>query len=1042
MRDFVELSAEETPAAACDVKLIAYYLPQFHPIPENDKWWGKGFTEWRNVTRAFPVFADHYQPRVPGELGYYDLRVIDTMRRQVELAKQHGITAFCFHFYWFAGKRLLELPIESFLNNKDLDLQFALSWANENWSKRWDGGNNELLIAQNHSREDDIAFIRYIDRYFKDDRYMKVDGKPVLSVYRPAIIDHMKDTIAVWRQQALELGYPGIYLIATSSFNFKEFAEYGFDALSEFPPHSIQAEQLQDKLELASVRTGGPIYSYESLVDIVTSRPPVAPGMIHPGAIPSWDNSARRPFDGHIFHGASPALFARWLRHCFKVARGHRPEERFVFINAWNEWAEGAYLEPDQRYGYAYLAACAEVVRENSTPDPTGKRISAIVPNYNHAPFLEERLNSILGQTQSVAEIIILDDASTDDSRAVIARAIEGATIPVRVIVNEQNSGSIFGQWAKGIELAQGDLIWICESDDSCDPDFLMTLSPHLDDPSVLLAFGKVNYIDRDGNPSPDLDAYREGIRPGYWDAPHIESAQTWFDGAFGIANVIPNVGGCLFRKQRIDPQLLQELLSYKVCGDWYLYSRFAHGGRIAYEPKALAYFRRHGANTSVLSYRGDAFYEEHVALAKALRRHHRVSIETTRKMLDRVQDHYRSTFGESAASQFIERFPFRDIVSEPRTIQHIVIALYGLQTGGGEIFPIHLANELSRRGHDVSLLIATTENSNARVRRLVAPGIPIFTQDFVESIGLERFLRDYGVDLIHTHNIVSDMWLHQKLASVDIPYVVTHHGSYEAVPLDPSLVNWLLRNVDQWVYISDKNLNYTKGLRVERDRFTQLPNAMPSSTGAFAFTRAELGIEPDAFVFGLASRAVYSKGWDVAIRALVALRKETDRPVHLLLCGDGDDLVALKRNYGQVPGVHFLGYQDNIQSFYGLCDCCILPTRYVGESYPLTLVEALQAGTPVIATDIGEISKILQIQDRPLGLTFPMIEDDAAFEANVRQAMKRMLDADYYAVIASNLADGRALLSMEKLVVSYEEIYTRASGSGQPLAAEGNRRS
>lgn len=360
--DFIPLSPQATLAESCDVKLIAYYLPQFHPISENDEWWGKGFTEWRNVARAFPVFEGHYQPRMPWELGYYDLRLFDTMRRQVELAKHHGISAFCFHFYWFGGKRLLELPIDAFLQNKELDIQFSLCWANENWSRRWDGGNGELLIAQTHSPEDDIAFIRYLDRYFRDKRYMKVDGKPVLSVYRPAILPNPNETTARWRQEATKLGYPGLYLIATNARSFKDYADCGFDALSEFPPHATAPHRIDDKLVLASVSSRAKVYSYESLVDREVTKASL-PGIVHPGVMPGWDNSARLPYNGSIYHGATPKLFRRWLEHCFGRARHHRTSEQFLFINAWNEWAEGAYLEPDQRYGYAYLKVCAEVVR-------------------------------------------------------------------------------------------------------------------------------------------------------------------------------------------------------------------------------------------------------------------------------------------------------------------------------------------------------------------------------------------------------------------------------------------------------------------------------------------------------------------------------------------------------------------------------------------------------------------------------------------------------------------------------------------------------
>jgi GT2 family glycosyltransferase/glycosyltransferase involved in cell wall biosynthesis len=362
--EHIAIARHSPPVELCDVKLIAYYLPQFHPIPENNAWWGEGFTEWRNVARAFPNFEGHYQPRIPGELGYYDLRVPEIMRRQVELARLYGISAFCFHFYWFGGKTLLERPIRHFHESKDLDLPFCLCWANENWSRRWDGSEHEVLIAQQHSAEDDEAFFRHVEQYFRNDRYLKVDGKPVLTVYRPSILPDARATTDRWRRLAAELGYPGLYLIATNAFAFKDYEELGFDALSEFPPHHTAADNVQKSFETTSFRTGWRIRLYEEIVEKEVARDP-GPGRIHPGIMMAWDNSARRPMAGEIIHGSTPALFSRWLRHCFNRAQRNPDSEQLVFVNAWNEWAEGTYLEPDKRFGYAFLTACADAIRED-----------------------------------------------------------------------------------------------------------------------------------------------------------------------------------------------------------------------------------------------------------------------------------------------------------------------------------------------------------------------------------------------------------------------------------------------------------------------------------------------------------------------------------------------------------------------------------------------------------------------------------------------------------------------------------------------------
>jgi lipopolysaccharide biosynthesis protein len=345
---------------------VAYYLPQFHPIPENDAWWGAGFTEWRNVARAFPNFEGHYQPRLPGELGYYDLRVPEVMARQVELARHHGLSAFCFHFYWFGGRTLLEMPVRQFLARKELDFGFSLCWANENWSRRWDGSEDQVLISQRHSPEDDEAFLRHVDAYFRDDRYLKIDGRPVLTVYRPSELPDARGTTERWRALARRLGWPDLYLIATSAFGFHQHRELGFDALSEFASFRVTAPNVEPEFETTGYRSPAGIRLYRDVVAAELRKAEIE-GTVHPGLMLAWDNSARRPTRGNIVHGITVQDFRRWLGHCVARALRNPPQERLVFINAWNEWAEGTYLEPDRRFGYAFLSACAEVLRETAS---------------------------------------------------------------------------------------------------------------------------------------------------------------------------------------------------------------------------------------------------------------------------------------------------------------------------------------------------------------------------------------------------------------------------------------------------------------------------------------------------------------------------------------------------------------------------------------------------------------------------------------------------------------------------------------------------
>jgi glycosyltransferase involved in cell wall biosynthesis len=362
--DYIPLMTEDVEVTEPRVKLIAFYLPQFHPIPENDEWWGKGFTEWTHVARAVPQFPGHYQPRLPGELGFYDLRVVDVLRRQVELAKKYGIFGFCFHYYWFNGKRLLDLPLKGFLETPDLDFPFCLCWANENWTRRWDGLDNEVLIAQTHSPQDDLAFIESIEPVLRDKRYVRVNGRPLLVVYRPSLLPNPRDTAEKWRHYCTKNNLGGLYLVATQAFETDDPRPIGFDAAVEFPPHKLAegAPVLNSQMEIINPNYQGVISDYSYMVESA-KKSRREDFTLFRGVCPSWDNDARKPGRGITYQNSTPALYEEWLTEaCRYTAKERDPEKRLVFINAWNEWSEGAYLEPDRRYGYAYLQATANAL--------------------------------------------------------------------------------------------------------------------------------------------------------------------------------------------------------------------------------------------------------------------------------------------------------------------------------------------------------------------------------------------------------------------------------------------------------------------------------------------------------------------------------------------------------------------------------------------------------------------------------------------------------------------------------------------------------
>ena len=963
------------------VKLIAFYLPQFHQIPENDKWWGKGFTEWVSVKSASPQFEGHYQPHVPGELGYYDLSNIAVQQRQVELAKIYGLGGFCFYFYWFAGKRLLEKPTLNYLENTELDLPFCLCWANENWTRAWDGLENDILIAQDYSASDDLAFIEYVSKYLKDERYIKVDGKPLLVVYRPNLLPTPIETVARWRKWCRENGIGEIYLASTQSFDVIDPRSYGFDVAIEFPPNNTAPDIITDKMPSLNKDFSGFVYDWNSIAQ--RSDNYVKPHYpLFRTVNPDWDNTARRKAGGAIFNGSTPKRYEDWLVNAAldTVDRIPSVSQRLVFVNAWNEWAEGAHLEPDEKYGYAYLQATRNALERASTQisdrkiilvahdahphgaqylvlniaktftselgvevdlvvlgpgvlmdeykkwatvhqlinvDPLGvearnlvqklvskghraaivnttvsglfletlsnaglrcvalihelysvivdnnlqpnalaiathadkvvfaaeqvlesfkkiadlpaekielryqglykrnefrgqtdqakstlrkeldlkadsrivlgigyldhrkgvdlfveaglnvlqeapdayfvwvghwemnmevqirerlegheladhfifpgrkdntdiyyagadifvlssredpfpstvmealevgtpvigfsgaggfenllrqdcgllvplgdvnglshailellnvpekvkrlgahganliqqtfsfrhylydlldlaqqplMRVSAVVPNYNYARHLEQRLNSIFSQTYPIFEIIVLDDASTDNSLEVIENCLAKTEIDCRLIVNEENSGSVFKQWQKAAESAKGDFVWICEADDFCDPRFVeRTIEPFTDE-RLVLTYAQSKQVDEDGKvASNDYLSYTDDICIEKWKKDYVCGGKEELARALAVKNTIPNVSAVIFRKEALRESIdrcHEGLSKLTIAGDWYLYGDILQYGRIGFISESLNSHRRHDSSVTIST----ANNERHIA--------------------------------------------------------------------------------------------------------------------------------------------------------------------------------------------------------------------------------------------------------------------------------------------------------------------------------------------------------------------------------------------------------------------------------------------
>ncbi|MRX50211.1 glycosyltransferase [Paracoccus sp. S-4012] len=973
--------------AAPKARAVAFYLPQFHPIPENDAWWGEGFTEWTNVRAAEPQFPGHDQPKLPGELGYYDLRDPEVMRRQIELARRYGIGGFCFYWYWFGGHRLLEKPVENWLADPTLDFPFCIAWANENWSRRWDGKDSDVLIAQAHSPEDDLAFIAELAPYLRDRRYIRVGGRPLVIVYRPSLLPDPKATAARWRDWCRENGVGEIHLAYTQSFESADPAAYGFDAAIEFPPNNASPPELFD--EVQGKREGFSAHVYDWTSYVARSRAYPSPGYrLYRSVNPAWDNTPRRKGNGGaVFLRSNPGQYREWVENA--VARTRRDavddSDRLVFINAWNEWAEGAILEPDQSWGYAWLQAtrdaldpgarprhvllvghdahphgaqmlllalartlrangiwvtillgeggpllddyralglthildpaksaeariarltalrqqegqvaivntavtggllpelkaagyrCVSLVHEmasvlrdfglapqarairehadavvfaatavqrdfeaaaggpvpqavirpqglyqrreartastaaearravraefgvpasarlllgvgytdlrkgvdlfidavaamhasgedihaiwlghhdgstidalrdriarhglgdrlhlpgrrddprpfydaadayllTSREDPypsvvleamaagvpvvlfegatgagdlahrglavavprgdTGAmaeaatrllaapeataamtaaardaveaecgftdyvfdllalagapvpRISVIVPNYNYARYLPERIASIIAQDFPILEIIVLDDASTDDSLAVLEELAADSPRPIRIVPAEANSGNVFRQWRKGVAMARGDYVWIAEADDLAAPDFLTTAMAGFEAEGTVLAYTDSAQIDADGRmTAADYRYWVDTVDPQKWATSHASTGPKEVAAALYLKNTIPNASAVVMRADALRGVLDEQgeaITARRFTGDWLVYLALMRKGGAAFIAASKNLHRRHGGSVTVAGM-GAAQLAEIAAVQKAL---------------------------------------------------------------------------------------------------------------------------------------------------------------------------------------------------------------------------------------------------------------------------------------------------------------------------------------------------------------------------------------------------------------------------------------
>jgi glycosyltransferase involved in cell wall biosynthesis len=651
--------------------------------------------------------------------------------------------------------------------------------------------------------------------------------------------------------------------------------------------------------------------------------------------------------------------------------------------------------------------------------------VSVIVPNYNHAPYLELRLNSIFSQTYQNIEVIMLDDASTDGSDAILGKFYRRYPDKSRLILNESNSGGVFHQWEKGLQLAQGEIIWIAESDDWCSENFLETLVQFFENEAVQLAHCRTVFTDDSGREEIwSINEYLHDLDKERWNHTIVETGHKIVPEAFALKNIIPNVSSAIFRNPRHleilkDPEWKQ----MQTCGDWLLYLHLIRGGMLAYSPAARSYYRLHGDNTSVKSYAEDRFYIEHEIVARAARQYFRVDDDIFLRQKRNLAAHWR----ENRASYTDEAFDAcysvaRITESRLPPAPNLLMASYAFTVGGGETFPIQLANVMKAAGYNVTYLDCAREPRNQGIRKNLRPDIPIVS-DFSQ---LERIVTDFGNDIIHSHHAWVDSTILDVLPeSTPCKTVVTLHGMYETInDYDlRSILPRLVKRSARLIYVAEKNLTALRDHKlIDKASLVRIDNAL--SPDAFdEVDRASLGIPQEAFVLSLVSRALADKGWEEAIASVSRAREMSGRDIHLLLVGDGPEYERLLLE--ELPEfIHLEGFKRNVRGYFAVADAGYLPSRFKGESFPLVIIECLQSGRPFVSSNLGEVAYMLDGPEGMAGILVDLDGDCLDIEQLAREISRLATDAELYQKLLSRVPAAARKFDPAVLTEKYDAVY------------------
>jgi glycosyltransferase involved in cell wall biosynthesis len=652
-------------------------------------------------------------------------------------------------------------------------------------------------------------------------------------------------------------------------------------------------------------------------------------------------------------------------------------------------------------------------------------KVSIIVPNYNHEKYLRKRLNSIYDQNYKNIEVLLLDDCSSDGSKAILKEYAERYPEITTLHFNSNNSGGVFNQWAKGLSLATGELIWIAESDDYCTNDFLEKLIDYFRNEAVMLAFCRTEFVkDLSGEVVWTLEDFLADTTLDVQRNPFIKSAHWLVNNAWGIKNIIPNVSGAVFRRPGA-MKLLNDARwrSLRLCGDWVFYLNLIRGGLVAYSPLAVNYYRQHSQGTSLNTQKEDDYYREYEFVATTIQELYRVEPSILERQRETLYLHWCMSRGSSSNDEFLSLYDLnRARMAASTRKPNILMVGFALIAGGGETFPIMLTNIMRQKGFAITFLNCKVSETELGVRAMLHKDIPLME---LNSLSLVADLcEDMGIEIVHSHHAWVDMMLVRCLDSVrGVRHVITMHGMYEAMPRDQieGLLPIMDAKIYRVVYTAEKNLIPFSAEFRARKNFTRIENAL-ERTAVTPVSRSHLGLDVGDFVFCLVSRAIPEKGWVEAINAIASAQKKCSRNLRLILIGEGPEYERLKgEGYNFV---HFLGYKSNIRDYFAMADMGLLPSRFPGESFPLVVIDCLLSGKPVLASRIGEIPNMLISADGLAGEVFDLVNLSIPVESLSHLIIRLAEDQEYYQSLVDRVPAAAKKFDPSIMAEKYCDVY------------------